>query len=231
MDRRFYMAELSAEKMDFVRENIIYSHLDSNLQYIDIYDMICWNKLHCEKGIYLARERNYDSVYVRLPEHRHYWKIGEFGKTTYEEYCRNLEEESKKRDLSLEDLQLLQRYSSVAWYTSVEDWTIEKDKKLTLHVKESNSIDSIVDLLLYFTDGKIRDNLAESHNLIGNNRFCRGDTFDIGNFSARGFLNGKVEITIKDKSNFTEEFLKRFNNFVGMYKRAHVNAVWCTWSY
>lgn len=231
MDRRFYMAELSAEKMDFVRENIIYSHLDSNLQYIDIYDMICWNKLHCEKGIYLAREGRYDSVYVRLPEHRHYWKIGEFGKTTYEEYCKNLEEELKKRDLRLEDLQLLQRYSSVAWYTSVEDWTIEKDKKLTLHVKESSSTDSIVDLLLYFTDGKIRDNLAEAHDLIGNNRFCRGETFDIGNFSARGFLNGKVEITMKDKSNFAEEFLKRFYNFVDMYKRAHVNAVWCTWSY
>ena len=231
MDRHFYMTELSAEKMDFVRENIIYSHLDSNLQYIDIYDMICWNKLHCEKGIYLAREGRYDSVYVRLPEHRHYWKIGEFGKSTYEEYCKNLDSELEKRGLKLTDLQLLQRYSSIAWYTSIEDWKIEKDKKLILNVKESSSTDSIVDLLLYFTDGKIRDNLADALNLIQKNRFCRGDSFEFDKYSARGYLNGKVEITLSDKSNFAEDFLKRFSNFVDMYKRAHENVVWCTWSY
>ena len=231
MDKRFYMTSLSRDKLQFIQENILYCHIDTDLQYIDLYDMVCWNKLHCDKGIYLAREGRYDSVYVRLPENRHYWKIGEFGKTTYEEYCKNLDSELSKRGLQLEDLQLLQRYSSVSWYSSVDDWKIEKNKKLTLHVKDEYSTGPIVDLLLYFTDGKIRENLADAHDTIKNNKFCRGETFDIGNFSARGFLNGKVEITMKDKSEFAGDFLERFNYFVDIFIKAHKDSIWCTWTY
>lgn len=232
MNKTYYMLDFidDKKKMDFVRDNLIYAHLhDSSLSGFDLYDIICWNKLHCEKDIYLAREGHYDTVYVRLPKHRHYWKIGEVGKSTYEDYCNNLEEELKKHDITLEDLQLLQHFSSVEYYTSPEKWEVKDNKKLTLYVEDKYSSETIVHFLMYLEDGIDRPTLKEAYDLLGKNRLCDGDTWDCGNFTIRTCYNGRTEVTMKDKSKFTEGFLNRLYHFINISEKAHKDSIWCTW--
>lgn len=232
MDRQYYSVKWTEEQKQFLIDNIEYLKLDSNKPQLDAYDVACWNKLQVEKGIYLDVEGRYDSIYIRLPEHRHYWKIGEAGKSTYADYEKNLKAELDKRSLTLADLQLVQRYSSVAWYSNVMAWKIAGNKKLTIEVKDSYSTESILDLLLYFEDGNIRENLADANALYdkAHQRFRSTSGYiDFGNFTCRSFYNGKVEIAMKDKKDFSEGFLNRFHNFYAVFCKAHENSIWCTW--
>lgn len=228
----YYTEKWTEEKKQFIIDNIQYLKLDANKRQFDAYDIVCWNKLQVEKGIYLDTEGSYDNIYVSLPEHRHYWKIGEAGKSSYEDYEKNLKAELEKRNLCLADLQLLQRYSSIAWYSRVENWKIEKNKKLIIEVKDGYSTETILDFLLYLEDGNIRENLADANALYDSvkQRFRSVSGYiDYGNFTCRSFYNGKVEISMKNKADFSEAFLNRFYNFHDVYTRAHKNVIWCTW--
>lgn len=235
MNRTYYSENWTEAQKAFLMENLRYIVIDSNRYGFNAYDFACINKLRCEKGIYLAFEGNHDDVYVSLAKSRHYWKIGEAGKSTYQDYENALEAELKAHDVTLEELQLLQRYSSLEYYSSVEDWEIQKNKKLVMHLKDSYSTDTIIDFLLYLEDGKQRENLKDAHDVLeadgGNPRFCRGETFNAGSFKCKGYLNGKAEITMLSGAEFSADFLERLNSFIAISEKAHKKSIWCTWTY
>ena len=104
-------------------------------------------------------------------------------------------------------------------------------------MKDSYANGIVIDFLLYLTDGKVRENLAEAHKLIDENGtshysrvvFCVADTFYVGDYKIRCYMNGKAEITLKDKGSFSEAFIDRFTKYQEASEKVHKNCEWYTW--
>ncbi len=237
MEKQYYMSDFTEEQKKFICDNICYLKFDSNYYGFNAYDFVCKNKLQCEYNVYLTTESNLKTFLVSLPKSRHYWKIGEAGKTSWEELKANFLKELESHDVTLEELQTLQRYSSIEYYSDISKWKIEDRKKLVFTVDDSYANGIVIDFLLYLTDGKQREDLAEAHKLIDENGtkyynrvvFCVSDTFYIGVYKIRCYMNGKVEISLNDKSEFSDGFIDRFSRFQEASLKVHKNCEWYTW--
>ena len=180
-------------------------------------------------GIYIDTDGKYKDIYIVLPKHRHFLKIGYAGETTYQEYLDNIKNELEKRNVTIEQLQLIQRYSNIAYYTRIEDWSMEKNKKIIFHVNDSYGKWAIIDFFLYLIDGVERANLKDANDIMDEYKITQGDTIDIKGFHVRTFYNGKVEVSMTDKKDFTPDFISRYNDFMAIMERAHKNCIWNTW--
>lgn len=237
MEKQYYMSNFTEEQKNFIKENLDYLALDFNYYGYNAYDFIIKNKLQCEYGVYLTTESNLRTFLVSLPKSRHYWKIGEAGKTSWAELESNFLDALKSHGVTLKDFQLQQRFSSIEYYSSISKWKIEEGKKLVFSVKDSYANGIVIDFLLYLTDGNVRENLAEAHKLIDENGtshysrvvFCVADTFYVGDYKIRCYMNGKVEITLKDKGSFSEAFIGRFTKYQEASEKVHKNCEWYTW--
>lgn len=236
MDTRYYTIHFTEEQKAFIRDNLQYLVIDSNYYRFNAYDYICKNKLQCEYGVYLTTESRLKTFLISLPKNRHYWKIGEAGKTSWEELVNNFKEALESHGVTLEELQTLQRFSSLEYYSNVEKWEIKDRRKLVLNVDRSYANDIVIDFLLYLTDGKIREDLAQAQKLIDDNGtqyykrvvFCVSETFTIGIYKIRCYQNGKVEISLNDKSSFSEGFIDRLERYIESSKKVHKNCEWYT---
>ena len=230
MENKYYSVDWTEEQKAFIMDNIKYLELEYHTHYgFNAYDYICFNKLHCEMGIYIDTDGKYKDIYIVLPKHRHFLKIGYAGETTYQEYLDNIKNELEKRNVTIEQLQLIQRYSNIAYYTRIEDWSMEKNKKIIFHVNDSYGKWAIIDFFLYLIDGVERANLKDANDIMDEYKITQGDTIDIKGFHVRTFYNGKVEVSMTDKKDFTPDFISRYNDFMAIMERAHKNCIWNTW--
>lgn len=237
METRYYTEHFTEDQKNFIKDNLMYLKLDFNYYGYNAYDFIIKNKLQCEYGVYLTTESRLQTFLISLPKNRHYWKIGEAGKTSWEELEANFLKELDSHGVTLEELQLLQRFSSIEYYSSIDKWKIEDGKKLVFYVDDSYANGIVIDFLLYLTDGNIREDLAEAHKIIDENGtqyykrlvFCVAETFYTEAYKIRSYQNGKVEITLKDKGNFSRGFIDRFTRFQGASEKVHKNCEWYTW--
>ena len=230
MERQFYSVKWTDEQKAFIQDNIEYLELEYHTHYgFNAYDYICFNKIHCETGIYIDTDGKYKDIYIVLPKKRRFLKIGYANKTTYQEYLDNIKNELEKRDVTIEQLQLIQKYNMIAYYTRIDDWKMENNKKITFYMNDSYGKWSLVDFFLYLIDGVQRTNLKDADELTDEYKFSQGDTIDIKGFHVRTFYNGKVEVSMTNKSDFSPDFTARYNDFMAIMERAHKNCIWNTW--
>lgn len=232
MDRQFYTENWNDEQKAFIVNNTQYLNVNTHEKYgFNAYDYICFNKIHCELGIYIDTDGKYKDIYIVLPEKRHFLKIGDANKTTYQEYLNNINKELKARDITIEQLQLIQRFSSLAYYSPrlVNNWKMENNKKIIFTLNDCYGKWSVVDFFLYLHDGVNRSNLKDANSILDDYKIAQGETTDVGEYHIRYFYNGKVEVSKKNKGEFSPDFIARYNNFMGIMERAHKNCIWNTW--